>query len=685
MILGLAICAGTLVYIGDKLYRQFRQHSRKPVQKPSRQTLPKTVRNLPAQQTLATHHHYLTVSAVSLGIVLFNANPLVAALNVGFMAYTTLPMIWLALRKLKSRGISHDFLLSCVAVLCFATGKHVAFLLNNVFYHFGKRLLAKAQDQTEREFTHLFEQQPVTVWVLKDGIEIEMPLRDLTAGDVVVVNTGAVVPIDGTVTEGFATLDQYALTGESAYAEKQTGDRVFASTLVIAGRIGIQAEKTGEATMIAQIGRVLNQTTEYTTGLQMKGEKWADWSGLPILAMAGVSYPLLGIQGATALSNSGYGNRIRLFGSLGTLNYLSLAAHHGMFIKDGRAFEELTHVDTVVFDKTGTLTEERLHVHAVFPCDGVRQHDVVFYAAIAEQKLSHPIANAILDKAAAEQMQVPGIDDAMYHLGYGMTVVRGADTIRVGSRRFLEQEGIELPPALAARLQQPDAGQGTLILVALNTQTQGAIELRPVIRPEAEAVLAGLRALGIRECMIVSGDAEAPTRALAYTLGVERYAADVLPEQKAEIIRQLQQEGRRVCFVGDGINDAIAMKTANVAVSLRGATTLATDVAQVVLMDNSLAQLDDLFVLARQLSGNLTHAFAITLVPVAINLIGIFFLNFHVLMTIVVNEGIGMGVGFANAVWPLRTMLPSGADDPSFPDFQPDSLREERQPADEAD
>lgn len=643
-----------LAYIGKKIYDRL---SKTNLREKFRKTLHQAEQEMSPEEAFDRHHRHLLTSAVSMGVVIFNTNPATHVINLGIMLYTVGPMVESGVRKwIRSRTIGHDFLLSSVSALCLFKGKHLALVLNSFFYHFGKRMTAKAQEETKEQLTHLFEQRPLNVWTIKDGVEEEISIQEVRPGDVVLVNTGWVIPIDGIITEGFAMIDQYAFTGEAVLAEKRVGDRVFASTLIISGRICVQAETTGEETVVDQIGQVLTQTVDYKTAIQMKGEKWADGSGIPILALGGLSYPALGIEGTTAVLNSGYGNRIRLFGSIGTLNYLTLAAQQGLFIKDGRAFEEVPHVDTVVFDKTGTLTKAHLVVNAIIPCNGATEQEILQYAAIAEQKLSHPIAGAIMDKARAEHLHIPDIDDSMYHLGYGITVMQGEQVIRVGSIRFMEQEGIRLPLSVSELLKNTEAHQGSMILVAVDDDARGAIELCPVMRDEARMAIAELRKHGVSHISIVSGDHDRPTQALAKDLEADSYFAEVLPEQKAEIITRFQEKGKIVCFVGDGINDAIAMKTANVSVSLRGATTLATDLAQVVLLEDDLNQLETLFDLARDLNQNLTSGFVITLIPVAINLAGIFFMNFHVLTTILVNEGIGMGMGFANSMWPVTKM-----------------------------
>ena len=193
-----------------------------------------------------------------------------------------------------------------------------------------------------------------------------------------------------------------------------------------------------------------------------------------------------------------------------------------------------------------------------------------------------------------------------------------------------------------------------MVVVALNDQVQGAIEMQSVLRPEARVMIDALRQRGIEEMAIVSGDHPNPTQKVADALGIDQYFAEVLPEEKAEIVAQLQREGKKVCFVGDGINDAIALKKANASISLRGATTVATDAAQVVLMDGNLSKVGELFDLSAHLNSHLDEALWVALLPVAINFNGIFLWGFSVWDTLVVNAGMGLGSGFLHSLLPFK-------------------------------
>jgi Cu2+-exporting ATPase len=276
---------------------------------------------------------------------------------------------------------------------------------------------------------------------------------------------------------------------------------------------------------------------------------------------------------------------------------LGTGAERGVLIKDGRALERLAGVDTVVFDKTGTLTLERQHVVTVHALAPFGEAELLTLAAAAEQRQSHPIAQAILTAASERQLALPDLDDAEVELGLGLRAQIGDQAVRIGSERFLAQNDLELPADLAELQAAAHARGHGMVFVAVAAAVAGAIELAAVSRPEALATVAWLRLRGL-SLYILSGDQEAPTANLAKELGMDGWFANTLPEQKANRIQALQEQGKRVCFIGDGINDAIALRQADVSISLRGATTVATDAAQVVLMEDDLNQLKLLWELA---------------------------------------------------------------------------------------
>ncbi|WP_179131209.1 heavy metal translocating P-type ATPase [Candidatus Entotheonella palauensis] len=513
------------------------------------------------------------------------------------------------------------------------------------------KLIAKTKSGARRNLTNLLGPQPQTVWVVQGEMEMEIPFEKVQIGDVVVIDAGMMIPVDGRIQKGVGSIDQHKLTGEAQPAEKGVGDPVFAATVVLSGKIYIEVEKTGEETAAAQIGHILNETKDFTSSVQVRGRDIADRAAAPTLALSLLSLPLVGVNRALAILFSGVGYHMQILGPLSVLNFLQLLAHQGVVIKDGRALEQVRDIDTVVFDKTGTLTLEQPHVGAVHPYNGYSEADILTYAAAAEHRQTHPIAKAIQLSADERQLTLPTISDAAYEVGYGIKVRLDEKLIRVGSDRFMAMEEVTIPVELQSMANSAHEQGHSLVYVSIDDHLGGVLELCPTVRPEAKAVVDSLRQRGV-EMYIISGDHERPTRALAEDLGIDHYFAETLPEHKADLIDQLQAEGRSVCFVGDGINDSIALKKANVSVSLRGASTVATDTAQVILMDQTLNQLDELFVISEHFESNMEVNLYTTIVPGVIIIGGAFLGMVGYGGSIVLFTG-GLVAGLVNTALPL--------------------------------
>jgi len=513
------------------------------------------------------------------------------------------------------------------------------------------KLQARTEVHSHQQLINIFGLQQQSVWVIREGMEVEIPLEAVQKEDIVVVNAGEIIPVDGIITDGFASIDQHSLTGESQPVETEVGTKVFAATLVLAGRILIQVEKTGTHTNAAKIGHILQQTQEFKESLRLRGKQISDRFVAPTLLASGLTLPLLGSNPAMAILWSGFGYNMRLLGPISVLNFLHIMAKNGILIKDGRSLEMLQQIDTVVFDKTGTLTMEQPQLSHLYPLQPFNEETLLTYAAAAEYRQTHPIAKAILTAAEQRGLDLPVIDEAAYQVGYGIEVKIKTTVVQVGSARFMHQKGIRLPKEIQELKNQCDAKGHSLVYVALNDNLAGVLELQPCIRPEAKEIINYLKAQGI-SLYIISGDHEQPTRRLAQALGIEHYFAETLPDKKAELIAKLRASGKFVSFIGDGINDAIALKQANVSISLRGASTAATDTAQIILMDGDLNKLKSLFEIAKAFEANMRTNYLTSMVPGVICLGGVFLFHMGVVGGLVVYYTAKM-VGLTNTMLPL--------------------------------
>lgn len=520
-----------------------------------------------------------------------------------------------------------------------------------VFGVFSHYLLLVTENRSKQRISDLFGGQIRTVWRLVDGVEIETAIEQICEGDIVVVQAGQMIPVDGLIATGNATIDQHMLTGEAQPVEKGEGDTVLAATVVLTGRLYIRVEKAGQMTVATQITHMLSQTSDFKRLLQSRSDRFLNRIALPILGLSAFTLPVAGVSGAVSILWYYPGSRMVIFGPLSMLSYLQVAAQKEILIKDGRALEVLTEVDTIVFDKTGTLTQEQPTVSHIHSYSGLTEMALLRYAAAAEIKQSHPIARAIVQAATEQGLDLPSLAEAEYKVGYGLKVELESQTVWVGSLRFMRLEGVTVPEEVTGHQAMSHAQGHSLVLVAVDGEVVGAIELQPTIRPEAREIINNLQARGLKT-VIISGDNEGPTRQMAAELGINRYFAEVLPQDKAKLVEQLQEEGHKVCFVGDGINDSIALRTANVSVSLRGATTIATDMAQIVFMNGTLAQLPVLFDLADEFLGNLRWNILVATLPNVVGIAGTLLLGWGFTLCVVLLQ-VSIPFGIYNSLKPL--------------------------------
>lgn len=601
-------------------------------------------------------------STVATGLALLGAvYPVLSifgALGILYLSREWIKLAWSDLQRF--RFLSLPFLGMVMTIGTIAVGQLLVATIGAVVGNFFARIVNNLESSSQQELVRVFGGHPEKVWLLKDGTEIQIDFHSIQAGDIVVVNAGEVIPVDGTIQTGEGQIDQHLLTGESQPAEKSVGEPVFASTILLSGRLAVEVEMAGDATVAAKIGTILNSTQSYKDTLMNRGRQIAD-RFLPITAsLSLLSLPLFGPRAAIAVLWSGLGGLMALLGPLSVLSYLQILSRNNILVKDGRVFESLRKVDTVVFDKTGTLTLEQPTVAAIHVFQGFDEKTVLRFAAAAEYRQPHPIAKAILEKAHLEKIDIPEPDAAGYEVGYGIKVTVENVVVRVGSARFLQREEFEIPAAVDAIREHAEACSHSLIFVGVNDQLAGVLEMQPTIRPEAGKIIHFLKQRGMELC-IISGDHEGPTQQIAQTLGIERYFAEVLPENKASLVQQLREEGRFVCFIGDGINDAIALKSAQVSISLKGASSAATDTAQIIFMDGSLNQLVSLFEFVDEFEVTMGRNLAISIIPGLLIIGGVYMLHFGIAMAMTMFYA-GTAVGLGNVMWPLLKHQDSGED-----------------------
>jgi heavy metal translocating P-type ATPase len=589
-----------------------------------------------------------------LGYFIYPPLSLISVINLVFIMW---PISKQAIKILIREKRLQYRLVAFLSVWCSVlAGYYVVSSLAIMVFFSTLKIAARTEAYSRAALINVFNlDSPNMVWVQQsEGIETQIAFADLRIGDIIVLSAGQIIPIDGLIKEGMATIDQQALTGESQPAEKSAGDMVLANTLIMNGKLYVKVEKTGNDTAVAQIAKLIGNMGAHTSEHETNIANSVDKLTLPVLAASGMALVTVGPAGAAAIMNNGFDSIMIISGSISILTHLDIASHYGILVKDGRALSKLCQVDTIVFDKTGTLTLEQPELSHIYCCPAWQESQVLQFAALAEYRQTHPVAKAILTAAQQHGLVLTAPDDAMYKIGFGIEVKHQGNIIQVGSLRFMQQAKINIPSIMAEIITTCQAKGNSLIFVAINGKMAGALELQAQLRPDAANIVAKLQQRGLKIC-IISGDQRQPTEYLAQKLGIDDVFAEVLPEGKADIIRQLQESGHNVCFVGDGINDAIALQQANVSVSLRGATSIATDTAQIVLMSQSLQQLDKLIEIAQELNKNLIQTMKMAYIPGTILIGGVFTLHLGMKAALLLYSG-GVIVGIKKALTPLRKL-----------------------------
>jgi len=430
--------------------------------------------------------------------------------------------------------------------------------------------------------------------LLPDGATEEIAVSALRDGDVVLVRPGGSVPADGVVQEGESEVNEAMITGESQPVTKAQGAPVIAGTLNGSGSLRVRVTATGDRTALAGIMRLVAQAQESKSRSQVLADRAAGW----------LFYVALGVALVTALAWSvAQGFDARVVARVATVLVIacphalglavplvvaittSLGARHGILVRDRRAMESLRQVDTVILDKTGTLTRGEFGVTEMATNGALSEDSALALAAAVEHDSEHTIARAIVHAAEERALAIPEVSDFEALQGRGVRARADGHAVQVVGDRLLAEEHLDLPPALAALRERASARGQSVVYLVRDSEAVAALALADLVRAESRAAVASLHAMGMQVAML-TGDTEAVARAVAEDLGIDHYFAQVLPEQKAERVAELQRQGHRVAMVGDGVNDAPALARADVGIAIGGGTDVAIESAGIILVRN---------------------------------------------------------------------------------------------------
>jgi Cu2+-exporting ATPase len=431
--------------------------------------------------------------------------------------------------------------------------------------------------------------------ILPDGDTEEVPVTELEQGDLLLVRPGASVPADAEIVEGESELNEAMITGESKPVHKEPGDEVIAGTINGDGSLRLRVTATGEDTALAGIMRLVEEAQQSKSETQILADRAAGW----------LFYIALGVAALTAVAwIVAVGFDVQVVARVATVLVIacphalglavplvvaittSMAASNGILVRDRLALEQAREIDTVIFDKTGTLTEGRFGVVDIATTDSLGEEEALALTAAVEGDSEHTIARGIRRAAEERELSLPAISGFEAIKGRGVRASRDGSTVYVGGPRLLEMLELDVPKPLTGLREEAHEKGNSVVYLVQEKQVAAAFALADVIRPESKEVVDRLHDMGIEVAML-TGDSEAVARTVADELGIDHYFAEVLPEHKDQKVKQLQDEGKRVAMVGDGVNDAPALTRADVGIAIGSGTDVAVESAGIILVKSN--------------------------------------------------------------------------------------------------
>jgi cation-transporting P-type ATPase C len=500
-------------------------------------------------------------------------------------------------------GVKVEVLDALAVGLAAARGELYTANMTGFLLALGEFLERKTERQSDRLLRRLLRPDSAMAWVERDGELVQVAGSEVSTGEIVVVGTGERIPVDGRVVEGAALVNQADITGEDTPVRKEAPRRVVSGSVIVEGQIRMEATQVGQETTTARVARFIEESLARRSKTQRVADELADKRVYLTLSTGGLAYALT--HDLTRLESVflvDYSCALKLGTPMAFKSARYRAADHGVLMKGGEAIEHLADADTVVFDKTGTLTHSELVVTdvQVFSRDGDSAEELLALVASVEEHASHPVAKAVVDAARERDLQHISHGEVDYLVAHGMSACIGDGRVVIGSRHYLEEhQGISFSGYRSVIERLQDEGKA-LLYVGSERGPLGLIALRDTLRTEAPETLRRLRELGVSRLIMLTGDRQQKAEALAEELGLDECYAEMRPEEKAKFVEQLQSTGRKVAFVGDGVNDGPALVAAAVGIAMPRGADIARATADIVLLDDRLGAVADAREIARR-------------------------------------------------------------------------------------
>lgn len=550
------------------------------------------------------------------------------------------PIAIKAFRALRMKAFSIDLLVTVAVVGAMIIGEYTEAAVVTFLFLFGDYLEGRTLRKTRASLKSLMDMAPLEAMVVRNGIRMTIPAEEVEVGDLVVVQPGGRIPVDGKVVSGQSLINEAAITGESVPVNKQKGDQVFSSTISDNGYLEIVAEKVGDDTTFSKIIELVEEAQEAKANTQKFMERFASYytPGIIVLSVLvwaitqnvhlALTFLVIACPGALVISVP-----VSIVAGIGN------GAKNGILIKGGDKMENLAKVNGIVFDKTGTLTKGRPEV-ADIKAFGISEEELLTLAAEVELTSEHHLGKAIIKKAEDNGLDISNKPSEVEIMkGHGLRAVLASKSIYIGNKSGAEKLGLSIDPSIENFLLQQQEKGNTAVLVTRDDKVVGVISIADQIREEAPATLTALRETGITHTVMLTGDNKNVAEKVAAQLGIDRVFAELLPEDKVEKVNACKQSGVKLAMVGDGINDAPAIATADVGIAMGGtATDVTMQTADVILMSDKLDKLPYAIQLAKATVRNMKQNTYFALITVAFLLVGVLTDNIHLASGMLIHE-----------------------------------------------
>jgi heavy metal translocating P-type ATPase len=506
-----------------------------------------------------------------------------------------------AIQSLKKRKISIDLLASVALFVSLFEKEWLAVIFINLMIVSARIFIDYVKIKSHSALQSLMKLKPKKARTIKNGKMIEVPLEDVKEGDSIVVKLGEIIPVDGIIEKGEATIDQSSLTGESIPVFKKEGDEVLSFTTIVAGHLIIKTEKVGKETTFEKIIALVEQSQANKAPIYTLIDKFANW--YIVLTLTGsllvylFSRDMNLVAGVLLVSCA---DDIAIATPLALMSAITHSAKHGAIIKGGNYLEGLTKLKTIIFDKTGTLTQGKLKIEEIFCFNQKTKDEVLKLAAIPSSCSSHPIAQTIVNYAKEKNLSVNESENFEEYGGRGMSSVYQGKQIVIGKPSFFKDLGIDITPQQHFEIKKAMLKRLNVTLVAYDRKLVGFIALVDELRPKIKETMEELRKLGVEKTVMLTGDNEHIAQRVAEEIGIDRFYANLLPKDKLEYYNKYSNKKYKVAMVGDGVNDAPVLALADIGIAMGAiGSDSAIEAADIAMMKDDISQIPELIKIGR--------------------------------------------------------------------------------------